>query len=231
VSVAILGCLLYAAVRRRHAGVALAAGVLFFIAPSIAHADEPPPLPAPAEPPPLTPPAPPPAIAPPPAPAPREGGKVESARDPRVATIRGSIASSLTLARPDVPSGWAAELDALYRLRIGRRSRVDLGLEGRVYENAEANHTSVGVAAELVLELARHFELLFTVVPHHTWFDFKSDFFTNTNAYGLRYAFGGAVPVGPLVLGGTPLAFTTTSSTTVGVITQWEPRVSAGVSF
>ena len=132
-----------------------------------------------------------------------------------MATIRVALASSLTLARPDVASGWAGEVDGLYRLRIGRRSRLDLGIEGRRYENVDAIHV----------------EVLFTFVPHHTWFDFKSDFFSDTNAYGLRYGMGAQFPLGPMVIGVTPLAFTTTSSTTVGVISQWEPRLWAGVSF
>ncbi|MBN9159868.1 MAG: hypothetical protein BGO98_49900 [Myxococcales bacterium 68-20] len=149
----------------------------------------------------------------------------------RVATIRVALASSLTLARPDVASGWAGEVDGLYRLRIGRRSRLDLGIEGRRYENVDAIHVSFGVVVELALEAGRHFEVLFTFVPHHTWFDFKSDFFSDTNAYGLRYGMGAQFPLGPMVIGVTPLAFTTTSSTTVGVISQWEPRLWAGVSF
>jgi len=153
------------------------------------------------------------------------------ARASRVATVRVALASSLTLARPDVPSGWAAELDVLYRLRLGTKTRADLGLEGRRYENVDAVHVSVGLAADLVFELGRHFEMLFTMVPHHTWFDFKSEFFSDTNAYGLRYGFGCQFPIGPVVLGVTPLSFTTTSSTTVGVISQWEPRFWAGVSF
>ncbi|HVH44153.1 MAG TPA: hypothetical protein VM925_17500, partial [Labilithrix sp.] len=95
----------------------------------------------------------------------------------------------------------------------------------------DAVHVSFGLVADLVFELGRHFELLFTMVPHHTWFDFKSEFFSDTNAYGLRYGFGCQFPIGPVVLGVTPLSFTTTSSTTVGVISQWEPRFWAGVSF
>lgn len=149
----------------------------------------------------------------------------------RVATVRVALASSLTLARPDVPSGWAVELDALYRLRLGKRLRADLGIEGRRYENVDAIHLSFGLAAELALEVGRHFELLTTLVPHHTWFDFKSEYFTNTNAYGLRYGLGAQFPIGPAVLGVAPLAFTTTSATTVGVISQWEPRFWAGASF
>jgi VIT1/CCC1 family predicted Fe2+/Mn2+ transporter len=135
------------------------------------------------------------------------------------------------MARPDVPSGWAFELDALYRFTLSEKLRLDLGLEGRRYENVEAVHWSLGIAANLVLVGGKHFEMLFTFVPHETWFVFKSDYFSNTNAYGLRYGLGAQFPIGPVVFGVSPLSFTTTSSTTVGVIQQWEPRLWAGVTF
>jgi len=47
----------------------------------------------------------------------------------------------------------------------------------------------------------------------------------------VRYGMGAQFPFGPVVFGLSPLDFTTTSSTTVGVITQWEPRFWGGFSF
>jgi prolipoprotein diacylglyceryltransferase len=230
VSLGILALVLGVIVARRRSrgSIAVAATALLalVVLPSEARADEPLPALPPAQP--VA--APPATATPAPAAAPNEGKKEDEASS-RVATIRVALASSLTLARPDVASGWAAELDALYRLRLGRKSRVDLGIEGRRYENVDAIHVSFGLVGELVLEGGRHFEVLFTFVPHHTWFDFKSEFFSDTNAYGLRYGMGAQFPIGPVVIGVTPLAFATTSSTTVGVISQWEPRLWAGVSF
>jgi hypothetical protein len=243
VSLAILAGVLVHVMRRRGAAVATATAAFLLVVPSSAHADEPiappspsappapPPAPAPAPAPePAAAPAAPAAAAPATAPTPSEGAREDEAVH-RSVTLRAAISTSQTLARPDVPSGWAGELDALYRVRLGPKSRIDLGVEGRLYENTEARHTSAGLVGELVYESGRHFEVLVTLVPHHTWFDFKSDFFTSTNAYGVRYALGAAFPFGPVVFGGTPAAFNTTSSTTVGVITQWEPRLWAGFSF
>jgi prolipoprotein diacylglyceryltransferase len=252
VSLAILAGVFYALIaRRRAARLALAAatGIVALLALARgARADEP----LPALPPPSAPPAQPapPTLPPTPSAQPASGQpnvvvvpappaqqpapaekKSEEPEPKHVVTARLALTTSVTVARPDVPSGWAGELDVLYRLRLGQKTRLDLGLEGRRYENAEAIQLSLGVAGDLVLEASRHFEVLFTFVPHHTWFDFKSDFFTNTNAYGLRYAIGAQFPIERVVLGATPLAFTTTSSTTVGVISQWEPRIWAGLSF
>ncbi|HVJ92352.1 MAG TPA: prolipoprotein diacylglyceryl transferase family protein [Labilithrix sp.] len=237
VSVAIVAIVVMSVVvtaRRRPKTIAVVAlTVSLFALPLEAHADEA--LPPPPQQQqqqeqqqPASPPAQPVQVAP--APPPYEAPKAERPRE-RVVTLRVALAPSLTLARPDVPSGWAGEFDALYRLRLAPRTRLDLGLEGRRYENVDAVHLSVGIAAEFVFEIRRYFELLLTLVPHHTWFDFKSDFFSDTNAYGLRYAFGAQFPIGRAILGVTPLSFTTTSSLTVGVISQWEPRVWAGVSF
>ena len=231
VSLAILALVLGAFVVRRRSDppiAAAAAGALVLVAhASDARAEEPlPPLPPapPAEVKPTTQPA-------QPAPAPPAEAQRQDEGASRVATLRVALASALTLARPDVASGWAGEIDGLYRMRIGRRSRLELGIEARRYENVDAIHVSLGVVGELALEAGRHFEVLFTFVPHHTWFDFKSDFFSDTNAYGLRYGMGAQFPFGPTVIGVTPLAFATTSSTTVGVISQWEPRLWGGVSF
>lgn len=153
-------------------------------------------------------------------------------REERTFAVRAALVASATLGRPDVPSGAAGELDAMIRLRGLSSMRVDLGLEGREYENALARHHSLGIIAELAFELGRRFDLTVTLVPHHTWFAFKSSFFSDTNAYGVRYAAGAQLTLADRVLlGVTPLAFTSTSSITVGVITQWEPRLWTGVIF
>jgi prolipoprotein diacylglyceryltransferase len=221
VSIGILAIVLMTMMKRRAVTFATAA-MAFILVPRSAAAQVPEPAPATTDSPVVIeqPPAPPPPTPPPP-----------PAEPVRRVTARLGLASSLTIARPDVPSGWAMELDALYRLKLGSTSRLDIGLEGRRYENVEAVHWSLGVAAELVLVGGKHFELLFTFVPHHTWFVFKSDFFETTNAYGVRYGMGAQFPFGPVVFGLSPLDFTTTSSTTVGVITQWEPRFWGGFSF
>jgi prolipoprotein diacylglyceryltransferase len=151
---------------------------------------------------------------------------------PRIFVVRSALVVSAVLGRPDVPSGAAGELDGMYRFRVGPSLRADLGLEGRLFENAVARHYSLGLVGEFAFEVGRRFDLTLTLVPHHTWFAFKSDFFSDTNAYGIRYAAGAQLTLADrVVLGATPLAFTTTSSTTVGVITQWEPRLWVGVLF
>lgn len=158
--------------------------------------------------------------------------RASAPRADRDFAIRAALVGSATLGRPDVPSGAAGELDLLARLRIGGHARIDLGLEGREYSNSVARHHSLGVVGELAIELGRRFDVTFTLVPHHTWFDFKSDFFSNTNAYGVRYGAGLQLTLRDRVLlGATPLAFTSTSSETVGVLTQWEPRLWGGVLF
>lgn len=146
--------------------------------------------------------------------------------------VRAALVGSATLGRPDIPSGGAGELDAMIRLRALPSVRINLGLEGREYGNSLARHHSLGVIGELAFELGRRFEITVTLVPHHTWFDFRSEYFSATNAYGIRYAAGAQLTLADRVLlGATPLAFTSTSSLTVGVITQWEPRMWVGMLF
>jgi prolipoprotein diacylglyceryltransferase len=221
----ILGVALFLFRSRRIRSLAIAP-LLVLLVTTDAHAQDPPPLPPPSsEPVPLV-------VGPPPQQQPTPPKKTEEEPPPkRIITARLGLASSQTLARPDVPSGWAAELDALYLIHLNPKMRIDLGLEGRRFENAEALHYSLGIAADVVFSFGKYFEALLMLVPHHTWFDFKSDFFSDTNAYGLRYGIGGQVNLERVVLGLTPLAFTTTSSTTVGVISQWEPRLWVGLSF
>jgi hypothetical protein len=120
----------------------------------------------------------------------------------------------------------------MYRIRVSTNLRFELGLEGRTYSNAVARHHSVGIIGEGVLEATRRLELTLTLVPHHTWFVFDSPFFTDTNAYGVRVAGGVQLLAGDRVtLGLTPLAFTSTSSESIGVIGQWEPRAWLALSF
>jgi phosphatidylglycerol:prolipoprotein diacylglycerol transferase len=155
-------------------------------------------------------------------------------RDYRVA-FRATVAPSITLARPDVPSGWTTEIDAMYRFRLGGNLRLQVGLEGRLLENAEAAEWSVGVPGELVIELSRRFEVTADVVLMHTWFVWgpnAGSFFPVSNAYGLRLAGGVQYALAPHVLvGASPVAFTTHSSRTVGVITALEPRAWLGIEF
>ena len=150
-------------------------------------------------------------------------------------TFRAALVSSITLARPDVPSGWATEIDALYRFRLGERSRLEVGLEGRVLENVQATEWSLGIPLELVLELGKRAEIDLDFVLLNTWFVWAPDaslYFPTTNAYGIRVAAGAQVALGShMLLGVSPLAFTTVSSETVGVITAFEPRVWVGVDF
>jgi prolipoprotein diacylglyceryltransferase len=234
VSLAILAGIVVLRTRSR-AVVAIAAATAILVLPRAAHAQGETPAPAPSTIVVLPPGSPPPAATTtttaPPAPPPPDA-KPEDERPNRIVTARIALAASVTVARPDVPSGVAGELDVMYRLRLQSRSRLDIGLEGREYSNAEARHHSLGVIGEFVYEASRHFELTFTLVPHHTWFVFDSPYFTSTNAYGLRYALGFQFTSSDRVAFGlTPLALTTTSSETVGVITQWEPRLWLSVLF
>jgi prolipoprotein diacylglyceryltransferase len=168
-----------------------------------------------------------------PAPQPVIGTPEEPPPDPvRILAVRVAAVGAITAARPDVPSGTALEIDVLYRLRLASQLRLDVGLEGRRFRNAEARHDSLGLVGELAVELGARFEIVATLVPHHTWFYFDSPFFTNTNAYGVRFATGVQVKLGSRVmLGASPAAFNVTSSDTVGVITQWEPRMWGGLLF
>jgi prolipoprotein diacylglyceryltransferase len=202
---------------------------------------DPPPAAAPPEPPPSPAPPKPPASAAqapaqpisPSAPQPVMGTPEEPPPPPvRILAVRVAAVGAITAARPDVPSGTALEIDVLYRLRLASQLRLDVGLEGRRFRNAEARHDSLGLVGELAVELGARFEIVATLVPHHTWFYFDSPFFTNTNAYGVRFATGVQVRLGSRVmLGASPAAFNVTSSDTVGVITQWEPRMWGGLLF
>ena len=153
----------------------------------------------------------------------------------RLLAFRLTLVSSVVLARPDVPSGFATEVAALYRLRIDDHRRLDLGLEGRELQNVEATEWSLGVVADLVFEVGRRFELLLEGAIFNTWFNWagsSSSYFENTNAYGMRLAVGAQLALGShVLLGVSPLAFSTLSSQTVGVITGWEPRVWLGLDL
>jgi prolipoprotein diacylglyceryltransferase len=186
-------------------------------------------------------PPPPPAPSSPPAPASAsvpaaaDNGAASGTRRDRWLTVRGTLVTSLVLARPDVPSGLATEIDALYRLRLGDTTRLDLGIEGRLLQNAEASEWSLGVPLELVLEVGRKLELIADLVVLHTWFLWAPDasaFYPNTNAYGLRLGAGAQLALGShALLGVSPFAFTTVASETVGVITAYEPRLWVALAF
>ena len=143
-----------------------------------------------------------------------------------------TLASSLVLARSDVPSGFVTEVDVLYRLRLGRRNRLDLGLEGRVLANDVAYHYGMGLPLELVQEIGRHFEMRAVFVPTHTWIDFDSPAFSSTNVWALRLAAEATWVVSSRVsFGLSPLAFNVLSSVNVGVITSYEPHLSFALAF
>lgn len=183
-------------------------------------------------PPPATTPAP-----PPPAGAPPSDSTTSSLRPQRarVLTVRIALAPSIVMARPDVPSGVATELDALYRFHLGDSTRLDLGLEGRELQNVAATEWSLGVPADFVLEVGRRLELIGEIEIHNTWFLWAGSagsYFTNTNAYGARLAGGLQLALGShVLLGASPIAFSGVSSETVGVITSFEPRVWFGFDF
>jgi hypothetical protein len=153
----------------------------------------------------------------------------------RILTFRVAVVSSVTLARPDVPSGFATELDAFYRFRLDDHVRFELGLEGRELQNVEATEWSLGIPAALVFEVGRRVEFLVEGALFNTWFVWSgssSSYFANTNAYGMRLGAGMQLALGShLLLGASPLEFATTSSETVGVITAWEPRAWLGLDF
>jgi hypothetical protein len=177
-------------------------------------------------------PAPTPTPAPAPAPAPTPPDSSSPPQHDRILTFRAALVSSITLARPEVPSGFATEIDALYRFRISDTSRLEVGLEGRWLSNVQATEWALGIPLELVFEVGRHVELNFDLVLSNTWFVWLGDtasYFPSTNAYGLRLGGGMQLALGShMLLGGSPLAFTTVSSETVGVITAWEPRLWLG---
>jgi prolipoprotein diacylglyceryltransferase len=153
----------------------------------------------------------------------------------RILTFRVALVSSITLARPDVPSGFATEIAAFYRFRLDDHTRLELGLEGRELQNVEATEWSFGVPGDLVFEVGRHLEMTLEAAVFNTWFDWtgsSGSYFANTNAYGMRLAGGAQLALGSRVLlGASPLAFSTVSSQTVGVITTWEPRAWFGLDF
>jgi phosphatidylglycerol:prolipoprotein diacylglycerol transferase len=150
----------------------------------------------------------------------------------RLVTARINLAPSFTLLRPEVPSGFATEVDVLYRLRLGRSSRFDLGLEGRVFGNDVAYHYGLGVPLILVGEFGRHFEMHAAFVPTHTWINFDTDAFLNTNVWAMRLE-GELTWVASsrVSFGFSPVAFNVISAVSVGVITSYEPRIAFALSF
>jgi prolipoprotein diacylglyceryltransferase len=159
----------------------------------------------------------------------------DSPQRDRILTFRVALVSQIVLARPDVPSAFATEVDAFYRFRLDDHTRLELGLEGRELQNVEATEWSFGVPADLVFEVSRHVEMLVEGAIFNTWFQWtgsSGNYFANTNAYGMRLAGGAQLALGPRVLlGVSPVAFSTVSSETVGVITAWEPRAWFGLDF
>jgi phosphatidylglycerol:prolipoprotein diacylglycerol transferase len=185
----------------------------------------------PAPPPPTPPPTPTPTPTPTSTPTPPPDTSAPPQHD-RILTFRAALVSSITLARPEVPSGFATELDALYRFRLGDRSRLEIGLEGRWLSNVQATEWALGIPLELVFEIGRRVEFNFDFVLSNTWFVWLGDaanYYPTTNAYGLRLGGGIQLALGShMLLGVSPFGFTTVSSETVGVITAWEPRLWLG---
>ena len=226
--------------RRRRSVTLVASFVLSFVC-RRSHAQEPAPpngsLPANSQdaPAPVTPPAanpedaPPTRPPPPPAPRPGNGRKPDRPLATRIVVVP----ASFTLGRGDVPLGVAVELDVMYRLRLGARTRLDFGVEGRQYENADANHPALGAIFELVREASRYVDLTLTLAPHHTWITFNTPLYEETHgALGFRAGAGLQFIIEDRVLLGlTPLALNVMSSGAVGTITQWEPRGWFGLTF
>ncbi|WP_394848294.1 prolipoprotein diacylglyceryl transferase [Pendulispora brunnea] len=167
-----------------------------------------------------------------PSPTPMAERDTRSVQYARRITLQVSLAPSLTLARPDVPSGLTSELDVLYRLRLGGSTRLDLGLEGRVYANDLAYHYGLGVPFQFALEAGRHLEVRAIFVPTHTWLVWDTKVYANVNVWALRMGAELAWVVSSHVtLGLSPIGFNVISAESVGVITSYEPRLSFGLAF
>ena len=140
--------------------------------------------------------------------------------------------TAITIARSDVPSGGALEVQGLYRFQTGANAHIGLGLEYRYYGNVVASHHGVGVPVQFALELGRVFEMNFTFALLHTWINFRSPFFAGTNAWASRLEYGLQFRLGNhAFLGLSPLSFHVVSAESIGVINSWEPRMWFGMSF
>ena len=147
--------------------------------------------------------------------------------------VTGGAAFFMTAFPSLFDTGGFTEVDALYRLRLKPKVRLDLGLEGRYYGNVDASHWKVGFPFEFVFEFGRYIEMPVAVVPGATFIVFDSPHFAGSSAFDIRIQTGLQFILNPtFTLGFSPISFDIVMPTELNnnMIT-YEPRAWVGAAF
>jgi hypothetical protein len=132
----------------------------------------------------------------------------------------------LPAGRFTVTSGNTFDLEVVARFPLGKKERLELGLEPRFVRTADATQWAIGVPLRFVAGMGPHLEADVGIVPGYYRIVFDSKYFTPVNAFGTRLQFGLGFPIGThVVIGLTPVDFTLMGSADVKLLVAWEPRV------
>jgi len=125
-----------------------------------------------------------------------------------------------------VSNGSVVELEAMWRSKTSRRTRFEVGLEGRMVLAGDATHGGVGVPLRIAGGLGRMMEMDATLVPFYSRIGFDSKYFEPVNAFGARFQWGiGWSLSSYFALGVNPIAVAIMGSSQVQPVFTIEPKI------
>jgi phosphatidylglycerol:prolipoprotein diacylglycerol transferase len=125
-----------------------------------------------------------------------------------------------------VSNGSTMELEVMWRFNTSVRSRMEVGLEGRMVITSDATQGGVGLPIRFATGLGRAMEMDVTMVPYYMRVGFDSNYFEPVNAFGARFQWGIGWPLASrFALGINPIAIGLMGAPDVKPLFTFEPRI------
>jgi hypothetical protein len=125
-----------------------------------------------------------------------------------------------------VSNGGTMELETLWRFNLSPKSRVELGLEGRLVLTGEATQGGIGTPIRFVAGADRRTEFDVTIVPFYARTTFDSPYFEAVHAFGARFQAGvGWALSSHVQLGFSPIVLGLMGSSDVKLLLTYEPKM------
>ncbi|MBK9266881.1 MAG: prolipoprotein diacylglyceryl transferase [Polyangiaceae bacterium] len=125
-----------------------------------------------------------------------------------------------------VSHGTTMELEATWRFNSSVRTRLEVGLEGRLVLTSDATQGGIGVPLRFVAGLGRTTEMDVTMVPFYSRIGFDSKYFESINAFGARFQWGIGWPLSShIALGVNPIVIGVMGSSDVKPVFTFEPKI------
>lgn len=122
-------------------------------------------------------------------------------------------------------NGTTIELETVWRKPISERSRVELGLEGRMVVTSDATQGGIGAPVRFVGGVGRRMEMDVSLVPFYSHVGFESKYFQPIDAFGARLQMGMGWPLSSYVqLGISPIVIGVMGSGDMKALLTYEPK-------